>query len=110
MRWHEIGEAFGVRRPGAAFSALHFGKDLLDPSDSFSDSKAGKAAPGRRTPKASPASRDLIAFKQLLFAHSSGNRPVAVPTIQAGCSLPDQRLRPKWPPSPAKPPATSRAK
>src|SRR5262249_49774820 len=50
------------------------GKDLLDPSDSFSDSKAGKAAPGRRTPKASPVSCHLIAFKQLLFAQASDNR------------------------------------
>jgi len=49
-----IGEAFGVRRPGAAFSALHFANDPLKSSDPFSDSKAEKAAPGRRTPKASP--------------------------------------------------------
>src|SRR5262249_55095094 len=56
----EIGEAFGVRRPGAAFPALHFANDPLKSGDTFSDSKAGKAAPGRRTPKASPASCDLI--------------------------------------------------
>src|SRR5262249_9883553 len=53
-RWREAGEAFGVRRPAAPFPPLHFANDPLKSSDPFSDSKAGKAAPGRRAPKASP--------------------------------------------------------
>src|SRR5262249_8734335 len=57
------GEAFGVRRPGAAFPALYFANGSLKSDFTFSGSKAGKAAPGRRTPKASPASRDLMQIK-----------------------------------------------
>ena len=67
------GGAFGVRRPGAAFSALEPENVKSDFDEPFAKYKDGKAAPGRRTPKASPASRDLIAFKQLLFAQSSVN-------------------------------------
>src|SRR5262245_17001306 len=54
MRWHETGEAFGVRRPGAAFPALESENESLGSNRSFPKCKAEKAAPGRRTPKASP--------------------------------------------------------
>src|SRR5215510_15685153 len=60
MRWHETGEAFGVRRPGAAFPALESENESLGANRSFPKYKAEKAAPGRRTPKASPISCHLI--------------------------------------------------
>ena len=67
----EAGEAFGVRRPGAAFTALEPENLKLDFNEPFAKCKAEKAAPGRRTPKASPTSRYLITHNRFLFAHSS---------------------------------------
>jgi len=72
-----IGEAFGVRRPGAAFPVLDHTNVQSDFDGILVKRKAGKAAPGRRTPKASPNSRYLLAFNRLLFAgldHRFGHR------------------------------------
>src|SRR5262245_42041991 len=60
MRYPEFGEAFGVRRPGAAFPALHFKNDPLKSSDTFPDSKAGKAA------RLSPHSKGFADSKWLI--------------------------------------------
>src|SRR5262249_50298959 len=65
------GHAFGVRRPGAAFSALEPENVKLDFNEPSAKCKAGKAVPGRRTPKASPVSSYLITYNRVLFAHSS---------------------------------------
>src|SRR5262249_621787 len=71
MRSREIGEAFGVRRSSAAFSALEPENVKLDFNEPFAKCKAEKAALDRRTPKASPASSYLITYNRFLFAHSS---------------------------------------
>jgi hypothetical protein len=52
---------------------LYYANDSLESNDTFSDSKAEKAGPGPRTPKASPISRYLIIFNRVLFAHASNN-------------------------------------
>src|SRR5262249_3374876 len=67
------GGAFGVLRPGAAFSALESENMSLSSNESFAKCKDGKAGPGPRTPQASPISRYLIVFNRLLFAQASLN-------------------------------------
>src|SRR5262249_19424725 len=63
MRWHETGEAFGVRRPGAAFPALESENESLGSNRTFPKCKAGER--GTRPPhsKGFAVTKWLIQFK-----------------------------------------------